>query len=135
MQTTILFNQLFSMSVIRLSQNGKSYWIFLFLLYQNMFYLYGIEYQKSFDDVQKALEEKKENNVISGYSFIKCMSEIPSVDELKMKSKHDEMLIILDDLMFIASDDRESFSRLNNFVMEDCHHMNISVIFVSQDLM
>ena len=93
-----------------------------------MFYFYGNEYQKSFDDVQKALAEKKEN-VISGYSFIKCMSEIPSVGELKMKSMHDEMLIILDYLMFVASDDRESFSHLNHFVMKNCHHMNISIIF------
>ena len=44
-------------------------------------------------------------------------------------------MLILDDLMFVASGDKENLKKLNEYVMKDCHHQNISLVFICQDMM
>ena len=116
---TIPFNHPFMMTAIGPSQSGKSYWIYRLLcsleilvtpVPKHMIDLYGTECQKSFDNVKDVLEDKKKSSFIPGYDFIQCMTEIPMVDDLKkFLYGNDDILFILDDSMFLASDDKESF--------------------------
>ena len=116
LHTTIPFNHSFSMTVIGPSQSGKLYWIYRLLcslellvtpIPKYVIYLYSTIYFIQYD-VKNILENKKNNELILGYDFIPCTLEIPIVDDLKkFLNGNDDILLILDDLMFLALDDKE----------------------------
>ena len=43
-------------------------------------------------------------------------------------------LLILDDLVSVTTDSKENLSKLNNYAIKDCHHENMSITFICQDL-
>jgi hypothetical protein len=43
-------------------------------------------------------------------------------------------LLILDDLTIVSASNKENIENLNNLASRDSHHLNISVIFVCQNL-
>ena len=62
------------------------------------------------------------------------MQTIPGVCEI-VEKYGENVLLILDDLMFVASRHKDNLIKLNEYAIKDCHHQNISLIFICQDMM
>ena len=103
----------------------------IYHLPKHVVYLYGSEHQSLFDEMKKELVDKTEQGLLESFKFVKCEKSIPAVEDV-VSSCCNNALLILDDLMFVATDCKEN---LNNYAMKDCHHQNIRVLFICQDIM
>ena len=119
------------------SQSGKTYWIYNLLIHLEkiivpsivkIVYLYTT-YQPLYDKIKAVIREKKYISI----EFIMCEKDIPRADDIQTNLS-DNTLVILDDLMTIASSLKENTTNLDNFASRDSHHSNISVIFTCQNL-
>jgi hypothetical protein len=79
------------------------------------------------------MRDKNKTSELKNYEFLDCNKGIPLIEELKPKLGK-ATLLILDDLMVLATANKENADNLNNLASRDSHHMNISVIFVCQSL-
>ena len=61
------------------------------------------------------------------------MKKIPSAQDIQTNLS-DNTLVILDDLMTVATSSKENTSNLDNYSSRDSHHSNISIIFTCQNL-
>ena len=131
------------MNIVGPSQSGKTYWVFKLIKYledvvvpmpNTILYLHGTEYQDIFGEMKEEVEKKKKNGKNIKIEFIECDKSIPGVREI-VERYGENVLLILDDLMFVASGDKENLMKLNEYAMKDCHHQNISLVFISQDMM
>ena len=71
--------------------------------------------------------------LIESFKFVKCEKNIPVVQNVS--SYCNNALLVLDDLMFVAMDCMENLEVLTIYAKKDCHHQNISMLFVCQDIM
>ena len=81
----------------------------------------------------QSLEGKNDFKLTS----INCSVQFPDVHDVLAKYGIKEQipfLFVFDNLMFL-SDVKDNWNKLHNYVMKDCHHSNVSLIFVCQDLM
>ena len=65
--------------------------------------------------------------------FIECNKGIPPASDLQTNLSN-TTLVVLDDLMTVATSSKENTDNLDNFASRDSHHSNISVIFTCQNL-
>lgn len=86
------------------------------------------------DKIKEAANKQIKNKVIECFEFIECTWEIPSLENIILIF-HNDILLILDNLMFVAANNKDNLMHLNCFAIKDCYHQNISVIFVCQDTM
>ena len=131
------------MNIVGPSQSGKTYWLYKLIKFlervvvpmpNSIVYLHGTEYQDIFNEMKKRVGEKKKEGKKIEINFVECTKTIPGVREI-VERYGENVMLILDDLMFVASGDKENLNRLNEYAMKDCHHQNISLIFVCQDMM
>ena len=66
--------------------------------------------------------------------FITCEKDIPSLNKIP-ELLGGSTLLILDDLMLVATKSRENLLKLNSLSMKYCHHLNMSKMFISQDIL
>ena len=134
---TIPFQHPFMLTVCGPSQSGKTYWIYNLLLHldkmidppiMKIVYLYT-SYQPLYDKMKKVIKEKKNISI----EFIICEKDIPRAEDIQTNLS-DNTLVILDDLMTIASSSKENTINLDNYASRDSHHSNISIIFTCQNL-
>ena len=134
---TIPFQHPFMLTICGPSQCGKTFWIYNLLVHLDkmivpsivkIVYLYTT-YQPLYDKIKDVIEQK--NNVT--IDFIVCDKDIPRAVDIQTNLS-DNTLVILDDLMTVASSSKENTTNLDNFASRDSHHSNISVIFTCQNL-
>lgn len=131
------FQHPFMLTLCGPSQSGKTYWILQLLKNINtmitptivkIVYLYSI-YQPLYGEMEKVLAEKTDIVV----EFIDCQKGIPRITDIQTNTL-ENTLIILDDLMLVATSSKENLERIDNIATQDVHHRNISVIFTCQNL-
>lgn len=135
---TLTFQHPFMLTLCGPSQSGKTYWLYKLLKHvdamitpviDKVVFLYST-YQSLYDEIR---EEIKKNDRPIEVVFIDCSKGIPTISDIQ-KNKHQNTLVILDDLMTIAASSKENTTRLDNLSCRDAHHSNMSVIFVCQNL-
>ena len=123
------------------SQCGKSYFIAKLIKNHDelihpridkLLYLYSAD-QPNYDDIKKHIRDNAHTSTLQTYEFLDCSKGIPSIDEIKTKLGK-ATLLVLDDLMLIATANSTNLTNLNNIASRDSHHSNTSVIFVCQNL-
>ena len=111
------------------SQCGKTFWIYNLLSHldkmivpqiDKIVYLYT-SYQPLYDKMKKIIAKK----IIE---FIDCNKGIPRAADIQ-SNLSDNTLVVLDDLMTVASSSKENITNLDNFASRNSHHSNISIIF------
>ena len=116
-----------------LSQCGKTYWIFQYIKEMieptpnKIIYLYTAK-EPIYDEMKIIIEAQKIN-----IKFIECNKGIPPASDLQTNLSN-TTLVVLDDLMTVATSSKENTDNLDNFASRDSHHSNISVIFTCQNL-
>ena len=119
------------------SQCGKTFWIYNLLIHLDkmivplvvkIVYLYTT-YQPLYDKIKYIIQQKKNTSI----EFIMCDKDIPRAVDIQTNLS-DNTLVILDDLMTVASSSKENTINLDNFASRNSHHSNISVIFTFQNL-
>lgn len=107
---------------------GKTYWVNKFLTF-NMFtekissilYCYGIWQEK--------FEEMKENRkIVAPITFHEGLPDKEEIEAVARRGKFN--VIVLDDLMDIIVRDLQ----MADLFTKQCHHLNISAIFISQNI-
>ena len=107
---------------------GKTYWVNKFLTF-NMFtekissilYCYGI-WQEKFNDM------KQNKKIVAPITFREGLPNKEEIENLAKRGKFN--VIILDDLMDSIVKD----SQMSDLFTKQCHHLNISAIFISQNI-
>jgi hypothetical protein len=97
-----------------------------------LLYLYTAE-QASYDKIKEIICDKATTSALKTCEFIDCTKGIPTIADIKPKLG-DATLMVLDDLMVLAMTTKENADNLNNLASRDSHHLNISVMFVCQNL-
>ena len=97
-----------------------------------LLYLYTAE-QPSYDKIKEIIRDKATTSTLKTCEFIDCTKGIPTIADIKPKLG-DATLKVLDDLMVLAMTTKENSDNLNNLASRDSHHLNISVMFVCQNL-
>ena len=97
-----------------------------------LLYLYTAE-QPSYDKIKEIIRNKPTTSKLKTFEFIDCTKCIPTVADIKTKLG-EATLLVLDDLMVLAMTTKENSDNLNNLASRDSHHLNISVMFVCQNL-
>jgi hypothetical protein len=129
------------MTVCGPSQCGKSHFIAKLiknhdeLIYPHvdkLLYLYSAD-QPNYDDIKKQIRDNANTSTLQTCEFLDCNKGIPAIDEIKAKMGK-ATLLVLDDLMVIATANSTNLMNLNNIAYRDSHHSNTSVIFVCQNL-
>ena len=138
----IKFYHPFMMTICGPSQSGKTYFIKRLIEnndeifhppFTKLLFYYSSTYQDIFDEIIGIIKENKNNSMLKEYEFIKCKLNSPSVSEIKQKLGK-QTLIILDDLMINAVDNKENTKRIDELATRDCHHEDFSIIFTCQNI-
>ena len=68
--------------------------------------------------------------------FINCSAEFPNIHDVLVKYGIKEGIpcLFVFDVTFLSNVE-DNWNKLHNYVTKDCHHSNVSLIFVCQDLM
>ena len=137
----VKFQHPFMMTICGPSQCGKTHFIKELIKFNDeifeppftkLLYYYSSSYQEMFDEIKSIINEQK-NTALQNYEFIKCKLHIPSVTDIKQKLGN-QTLIILDDLMINATDNKDNTKKLDEIATRDCHHEDFSIIFTCQNL-
>jgi hypothetical protein len=129
------------MTVCGPTQSGKTYKIveiidniddIIYPTPDKLLYLYTAE-QLSYDKIKEIIRNKPATSKLKIFEFVDCTKGIPTIADIKPKLG-DATLLVLDDLMVLAMTTKENFDNLNNLASRDSHHLNISVMFVCQNL-
>ena len=94
----------------------------------HIFLVYLYTAKQPIYDEMKIIEAQKIN-----IKFIDCNKGIPLASDLQTNLSHNR-LVVLDDLMTVATSSKGNTDNLDNFASRDSHHSNISVIFTCQNL-
>ncbi|CAB3977067.1 Hypothetical predicted protein [Paramuricea clavata] len=97
-----------------------------------LLYLYTAK-QPSYDKIKEIICDKSTTLALKICEFIDCTKGIPTIADIKPKFG-DATLMVLDDLMVLAMTTKENADNLNNLASHHSHHLNISVMFVCQNL-
>ena len=130
---TIPFQHPFMLTVCSPSQSGQTFWILK--LFKNIevmidpasnkiVYLYT-SCQPLYDQMKKIIDDKENISI----EFIDCNQGIPSAVDLQTNIG-DNTLVVLDDLMAVATSSKEYTTNLNNFACCDAHHSNMSIVVI-----
>ena len=138
----IPFQHPFMLTICGPSQCGKTFWIYNLLLHLDemivptivkIVYLYTT-YQPLYDKIKELIQQKNISEKKNSIEFIDCNNKgIPRAGDIQ-PNLSDNTLVILDDLMTVASSSKENTINLDNFASRDSHHGNISIIFTCQNL-
>ena len=93
-----------------------------------LIYLYTVE-QPSYDTIKEIVRRKADWSASKSCEFLECTNRIYTTPKLGKAT-----LLILDDLMVLSMQSTENADNLNNLASRDSHHLNISVMFVCQNL-
>ncbi|CAB4030437.1 DNA polymerase [Paramuricea clavata] len=136
---TIPFEHPFMMMVCGPSQSGKSYFIeniiknhekLITPRIDKLIYLYTVD---KYDSIKQHIRDNKQTSTLKTFEFIDCNQGIPSMEIIKEKLG-ENTLLVLDDLMVVATTDTTNLRHLNNIASRDSHHSNTFVIYVCQNL-
>ena len=113
--------------VIGASGSGKTRWVYKFLQHlkymfnntktEKIMYCYGV-YQPLFDEMKKHIKH------------LIFHEGLPDKEEIKELSRDGHAILILDDLMQEVA----SSKTMQDLFCQYCHHMGISVIYITQNL-
>ncbi|CAB3977398.1 DNA polymerase [Paramuricea clavata] len=121
------------------SQCGKSYFIekiiknhetLIHPTIDKLIYLYTVD---KYDGIKQFIRDNEQTLTLKTFEFIDCNKGIPSMETIKGKLGKNTLLV-LDDLMVVATTNSTNLLNLNNIASRDSHHSNTSVIFVCQNL-
>ena len=121
------------------SQSGKSYLIEQIIKHHKtliqpnidkLIYLYTVD---KYDSIKQYIRDNEHISTLKTYEFIDCNKGIPSMETIKEKLGKNTLLV-LDDLMVVATSNATNLKNINNLASRDSHHSNTSVIFVCQNL-
>jgi hypothetical protein len=123
------------------TQSGKTYKIVEIIEHideviqptpDKLLYLYTAE-QPGYDKIKEIIRNNATTSKLQTCEFVDCTKGIPTVADIKPKLGN-ATLMVLDDLMVLAMTTKENADNLNNLASRDSHHLNISVMFVCQNL-
>ena len=121
------------------SQSGKTYLIEKIIRnhetliepkIDKLIYLYSVD---NYDDIKQYIRDNAHTSTLKTFEFIDCNKGIPSMETIKEKLGKNTLLV-LDDLMVLATTNSTNLTNLDNIASRDSHHSNTSVIFVCQNL-
>jgi hypothetical protein len=122
---TLKFTTPFTMTVTGSTGSGKTHWLYKLLKAnalildkeaQKILYCYGV-WQDLFDDMEKSLN-------------IEFSEGIPTTNKLKEFANGQHNIVVLDDLQDVVSKSVEA----EQLFTRGSHHLNLSVIYVIQNL-
>ena len=137
---SIPFNHPFVMTVTGPTQSGKTYLIAQIIKIADelilppptkLMYAYSC-WQPLYDEIKKHIDENKGSSSLQSYEFIDCSKRLPRIEDIK--SGRENVLFVMDDLMVDTASNKASLEMLNQLVVRDSHHSNMSVIYVCQNL-
>jgi hypothetical protein len=129
------------MTVCGPTQSGKTYKIVEIIEHideviqptpDKLLYLYTAE-QPGYDKIKEIIRNNTTTSKLQTCEFVDCTKGVPTVADIKPKLGN-ATLMVLDDLMVLAMTTKENADNLNNLASRDSHHLNISVMFVCQNL-
>ena len=121
------------------SQSGKTYLIEKIIRnhetliepnIDKLVYLYTVD---KYDDIKQYIRDNAHTSTLKTFEFIDCNKGIPSMEIIKEKLGKNTLLV-LDDLMVLATTNSTNLTNLDNIASRDSHHSNTSVLFVCQNL-
>ena len=121
------------------SQSGKTYLIEKIIRnhetliepnIDKLIYLYTVD---NYDGIKQYIRDNAHTSTLKTFEFIDCNKGIPSMEIIKEKLGKNTLLV-LDDLMVLATTNSTNLTNLDNMASRDSHHSNTSVIFVCQNL-
>ena len=121
------------------SQSGKTYLIEKIIRnhetliepkIDKLIYLYSVD---NYDGIKRYIRDNAHTSTLKTFEFIDCNKGIPSMETIKEKLGKNTLLV-LDDLMVLATTNSTNLTNLDNIASRDSHHSNTSMIFVCQNL-